>query len=93
MRNPPHPGEILREDVVKELGLTVVEVADRLGVSRVALTRVLQCHAGISPRLAIRLERAGVCTARQWLAMQSAYDLARELAAGTPQVKPLIGAA
>lgn len=89
MKNPPHPGEILREDVIKELGLTVVEVAARLGVSRVALTRVLHGHAGISPRLAVRLERAGVSTARAWLAMQSNYDLSKEFETH-PNVTPLV---
>ncbi len=92
MRTPVHPGEILREDVIAELGLTVAETADRLGVSRVALSRVLHGHAGISPRLALRLEQAGVSTARQWLAMQVAYDLAVERANGTPAVRPLSAA-
>lgn len=90
MHTPTHPGEILREDVIAELGLTVAETADRLGISRVALSRVLHGHAGVSPRLAVRLEQAGVSTARQWLAMQDAYDLAVERAAGTPEVRPLV---
>ena len=58
---PPHPGEILREDVIAPLGLSVTEAADRLAMSRVALSRVLNCKAGISPDLAVRLERAGAC--------------------------------
>lgn len=89
MANPVHPGEILREDVLADLGLTVGEAASRLGVSRVTLSRVLHGHARISPNLAIRLEQAGVSTARAWLAMQSAYDLAVERAAGLPTVTPL----
>ena len=89
MATPVHPGEILREDVLADLGLTVGEAASRLGVSRVTLTRVLHGHARISPNLAIRLEQAGVSTARAWLAMQSAYDLAVERAAGLPTVTPL----
>jgi addiction module HigA family antidote len=89
MKNPVHPGEILRHDVLDDLGLSVVEAADRLGVSRVTLSRVLHGHARVSPNLAIRLEQAGVSTARAWLAMQSAYDLARERAAGVPDVQPL----
>lgn len=64
MMNPPHPGELLREDVIAELGLTVKETADRLGMSRVALSRVLNGRAAISPDLALRLEMAGVSTAR-----------------------------
>ena len=88
MKNPPHPGEILREDVIAELGLTVAETAARLGVSRVTVSRVLHGHAGISPNLAVRLERAGVGTARAWLAMQTNYDLARELDSND-HVRPL----
>jgi addiction module HigA family antidote len=83
MMNPPHPGEVLREDVLVEIGLTVSEAAAHLGVSRVSLSRVLNGHAGISPTLALRLEAAGVSTARAWLAMQTAHDLA------VAQVSPL----
>lgn len=90
MKSPPHPGELIREDVLAELGLTVGEAATRLGVSRVTLSRVINGHAGVSPNLAVRLERAGVGTARAWLAMQSSYDLARELSGGDPEVRPLV---
>lgn len=89
MKNPVHPGEILREDVLAELGLSVIEAADRLGVSRVTLSRVLHGHARVSPNLAVRLEEAGVGTARGWLAMQTAYDLAAQRAAGVPKVRKL----
>lgn len=89
MKNPVHPGEILREDVLAELGLGVGEAASRLGISRVALSRVLHGHARISPNLAVRLEEAGVGTARAWLAMQVTHDLAAERASGTPKVRRL----
>ena len=89
MKNPVHPGEILRQDVLADLGLGVGEAASRLGISRVALSRVLHGHARVSPNLAIRLEQAGVGTARAWLAMQTAFDLAVERAAGTPKVRRL----
>jgi len=89
MKNPVHPGEILREDVLAELGLSVSDAADRLGVSRVTLSRVLHGHARVSPNLAVRLEGAGVGTARGWLAMQTAYDLAAQRAAGVPKVRKL----
>lgn len=89
MKNPVHPGEILREDVLADLGLGVSEAASRLGISRVALSRVLHGHARISPSLAIRLEEAGAGTARAWLALQIAYDLAAERAAGRPKVRRL----
>lgn len=89
MKTPVHPGAILREDVLAELGLSVTAAAERLGISRVTLSRVVNERAAVSPNLAVRLEQAGVSTARAWLAMQSAYDLARERAAGLPKVKKL----
>lgn len=89
MKNPVHPGEVLREDVLADLGLGVGEAASRLGVSRVTLSRVLHGHARVSPNLAVRLEQAGVGTARAWLAMQTACDLALERAAGVPNVRRL----
>lgn len=89
MKTPVHPGEILREDVLGELGLSVGDAADRLGISRLTLSRVLHGHARLSANVAIRLEEAGVGTARAWLSMQTAYDLAREKAAGVPKVRKL----
>jgi len=87
MERPVHPGAILREDVLAELGMTVGDAAKFLGISRVTLSRVIHEHARISPNLALRLEAAGVGTARSWLAMQSARDLADERAAGIPKVR------
>jgi len=79
MFNPPHPGEILREDVLPEMGLTVTEAASQIGVSRVTLSRVLNGHAAISPEMALRLEAwLGVENggrAETWLTQQLAYDL------------------
>lgn len=93
MASPVHPGEILREDVVAELGLSVSETARRLGISRVAFSRVIHEHAGISASLALRLEAAGIGTARSWLAMQAAFDLAAERAKGAPSVESLTSVA
>lgn len=87
--NPPHPGETLSEDIIKELGLTVTESAKHLGVSRVALSRVLHGSASISSELAIRLELAGVSTARAWLAMQTNYDLSQSRKHPETKVQPL----
>jgi addiction module HigA family antidote len=79
MYNPPHPGETLRDDVLPALGLTVTEAAVQLGVTRAALSRVLNGKAAISPEMALRLERwLGVAhggRATVWLAMQAAFDL------------------
>ena len=81
MHKPPHPGETLREDVLPALGLSVTDAAAQLGVTRVALSRVLNTRAGISPEMALRLERwLGVDhggRASVWLGMQAAYDLWR----------------
>jgi addiction module HigA family antidote len=76
IRFPVHPGEILRADVLAEVGLDVAEAAGRLGVSRVALNRVVDGHAAMSPDLASRLALAGVGTARSWLALLAADDAA-----------------
>ncbi|MCF8169280.1 MAG: HigA family addiction module antidote protein [Rhodoferax sp.] len=79
MHNPPHPGLTLRDDVLPALALSVTQAAEQLGVSRVALSRVLNGRAAISPDMALRLEawlgvdRGG--EARVWLALQSAYDV------------------
>ena len=59
-------------------GWTVVETAERLGMSRVALSRVLNGHAGVSAVLALALERIGWSDAEHWMRMQAIYDLARE---------------
>jgi len=79
MFNPPHPGLTLRDDVLPALGLSVTQSAEQLGVSRVALSRVLNGRAAISPDMALRIEAwLGVArggNARVWLAQQSAYDV------------------
>lgn len=58
MHNPPHPGKVIRDGVFAESGMTVIEFARRLGISRVALSRVLHGHAAVSPQMAIRLSDA-----------------------------------
>ena len=75
MHNPPHPGIFLNETVIKPLNISVTESAQRLGMSRSALSRVLNGKAGISPDLAIQLERAGQSKARFWVNLQANYDL------------------
>ena len=78
MFNPPHPGLTLRDDVLPALGLSVTDAAEQLGVTRVALSRVLNGRAAISPEMALRLEawlgEENGGSARLWLAQQSAYD-------------------
>lgn len=89
MHTPPHPGEMIREDVIKPLNLSVTDAAKHFSMSRVAFSRVLNGHAAISPDLAIRLEMAGVSTARAWLAMQLNFDLARARAHPQPIIEKL----
>ena len=91
MFNPPHPGETLREDVLPALGLSVTDAAAQLGVTRAALSRVLNGRAAISPIMALRIEAwLGVengGSADAWLGQQAAYDLWQAREAGMPQVK------
>lgn len=89
MKNPVYPGAVIREDFLHELGISVTTASQRLGVSRVALSRVLNGKAALTPNLALRLELAGIGNAKLWLDMQTAYDLARARQAEPPQVEPL----
>ena len=89
MKFPPHPGIMLKNDVLGPLGLGVTEAARKLHMSRVALSRVVNGRAAISPELAIRLEEAGVSTARFWLNLQVNYDLAQALGKKHPSVEKL----
>lgn len=89
MKSHPHPGELLREDVLAPLDIDVTEAAKRLGMARTSLSRVINGHAGISPDLAVRLEAAGVSTARFWMALQANYELSKALQRKQPPVKPL----
>ena len=89
MKNHPHPGALLREDVLLPLGIEVTDAAQRLGMSRTTLSRVINGRAGISPDLAIRLERAGVSTARFWMTLQSNYELAQAERRVQPTVQRL----
>ncbi len=75
MHNPPHPGEVLRDGVFADTGLTVSDFARHLGVTRVALSRVLNGRAGVSADMAVRLAAALGGSAESWLHMQANYDL------------------
>ena len=75
MHNPPHPGEVLRDGVFTDTGITVTDFAQRIGVTRVALSRVLNGKAGISADMAVRLTAALGGSAESWLHMQADYEL------------------
>lgn len=77
MHNPPHPGEIIRELCLKPLELSVTDAAKHLGVSRKALSELLNGRVGVSPEMAVRLSIAFDTTPESWLAMQMEYDLWR----------------
>lgn len=77
MKNPAHPGRIVRSACLVPLGLSVAEGAKVLGVSRQTLSNVVNGRSGISPEMAIRLSKAFGSTPETWLRMQLAYDLAR----------------
>jgi addiction module HigA family antidote len=76
MKNPVHPGRIVRHDCLEPLGLSVTEGAKVLGVTRQALNNVVNGKSGISPNMAIRLAKAFGSTPETWLRMQLAFDLA-----------------
>ena len=90
MINPPHPGETIRDLCLEPLGLTVTEAAQALGVSRKALSQLLNGHAGISPQMAIRLSRAFGRTPEGWLQLQASYDLAHVNNDEIGDIKPFI---
>lgn len=76
MLNPSHPGETIR-DCIEEMGWTVTYAAGQLGVARHTLSRLLNGHSGISPSMALALERIGWSNAGFWMRRQASWDLAQ----------------
>lgn len=87
MHNPPHPGEVLQGTVLNNM--TVTEFAKCLGVSRVALSRVVNGRAAVSAELAIRLAAALGGSAETWLRMQVAHDLWHAQKKRRPKIRPI----
>ena len=77
MKNPPHPGRIVRQECIEPLGLTVTEAAKRLGVTRQALNNLVNGKDGISAEMAVPLSKAFGSSPEVWLGMQMEYDLAQ----------------
>jgi addiction module HigA family antidote len=77
MKNPPHPGRIVRQDCIEPLALTITEAARVLGITRQALNNLVNGKAGISPEMAVRLSKAFGGSAEMWLRLQVNYDLAQ----------------
>lgn len=77
MRSPPHPGALLREDVLKDRGLTITEAADILAVSRPNLSLLVNERIALSPEMALKLEAAFGVEADMLIGMQTDHDMAR----------------
>jgi antitoxin HigA-1 len=87
MHNPPHPGNVLREYLPE--AMTMTEVAARLGVTRQALSAVMNGRAGISPEMAVRLSKALGTSPDLWLGLQMQYDLWQVMRGPMPKVQRL----
>ena len=77
MKNPPHPGQLVRHECIEPLGLTITKAAEGLGVTRQALNNLVNGKAGISPEMAVRLAKVFGSTPEFWLRLQLNYDLAQ----------------
>lgn len=89
MYNPPHPGEVIKEDVLKAEELSVTEAAKQLGVTRVTLSRLLNGNAGVSIDMALRLSQWLGTSPEVWLRMQDARDLWLAKKSKRPHIVPL----
>ncbi|MFZ3046224.1 MAG: HigA family addiction module antitoxin [Desulfatirhabdiaceae bacterium] len=88
MKNPSHPGELIRDICVDGLQLSITEGAAALGVARTTLSRLINGKAKVSPEMAVRLSKAFGSTAGFWLRLQLNFDLAQiEKRASTIQVR------
>ena len=77
MKNPPHPGRSIKDACLGPLGLSVTDGANVLGVTRDQLACIINAQSGISPEMAIQLEKAGWSNADHWQRLQAAYELAQ----------------
>ena len=75
VRKPTHPGEVLLEDVIKPLGLTVTDAAKNLGVSWKTLSELVNRKSALSPAMALRIAKATKTSPESWLNMQTKLDL------------------
>ena len=76
MKNPPHPGGVVLRECIEPLGLNITEAAEALGVTRNTLSELVNEKRGISPEMAVRLEKVFGGSAEGWLVQQAQYDLA-----------------
>lgn len=92
MKNPPHPGELIGDNL-DELGVTIVDAAKRLDVSRQQLHNLISGRSAITPEMAIKLENVIGSTADTWLRMQSNHDLAKLRKRASTKPRPLMSPA
>lgn len=89
--NPLHPGEIVKDALIDGAGLSVTDAADKLGISRTALSRLLNCHTGISPEMALRLAQLLNTSVDMWINIQAQYDTWKiNRSRNRIKVKPLV---
>jgi len=89
MKNPPHPGDLIRTEIIEALGLSVSEAADVLKVRRATLSDLLNGNAALSPEMALRIEKAFGTEMDHLLRMQLAYDVTQtRKRSGEIDVKP-----
>jgi addiction module HigA family antidote len=77
MKNPPHPGRIVKQDCIAPLGLTITAAAKALGVTRQALNNLVNGKSGVSPEMAVRISKAFGSSPEMWLRLQAKFDLAQ----------------
>jgi len=84
MFDPPHPGEMVKENYLKPLNISITEAALKLGVTRKTLSELINGKSGISPKMALKLSKAFNTTPQKWLNMQMQYDLWQEIQKYSP---------
>ena len=90
MKNPPHPGRLVKHECLEPLNLSITKAADILGVTRLTLSNLVNCKNGVSPEMAIRLSKVFGSSPEVWLGLQMSYDLAQaEKKAATAKKKPV----
>lgn len=94
MKNPPLPGEVIKELCIDPLGLTIKEAAEAMGVTRSTLSKVINGKASVSSEMAVRLSKTFGSTPAFWLRLQLNYDIAQiEKEADTIQVNKILAVA
>ena len=88
MKNPPHPGSVVRQDCIEPLGLSITDAAAALGVTRTTLYELVNAKRGISPEMSVRLSMVFGGSGESWLVQQAQYDLAH-VRAGRMKLKRL----